>query len=82
MKRTLGCQISHILKSKGVDFVFGIPGVHNQELYRGIEEAGIHHILARHEQGAGFMADGFSRATGLPGVASVSYTHLTLPTKV
>ncbi len=71
MKRTLGCQISHILKSKGVDFVFGIPGVHNQELYRGIEEAGIHHILARHEQGAGFMADGFSRATGLPGVAYV-----------
>ena len=71
MKRTLGCQISHILKSKGVDFVFGIPGVHNQELYRGIEEAGIHHILARHEQGEGNMSDGFSRATWMPRMAYV-----------
>ncbi|MEY8842109.1 thiamine pyrophosphate-binding protein, partial [Cribrihabitans sp. XS_ASV171] len=50
---------------------FGIPGVHNQEMYRGIEEAGITHVLARHEQGAGFMADGYARASGLPGVAYV-----------
>lgn len=71
MKKTLGAELSHYLKSKGVDIIFGIPGVHNQELYRGIEEAGIQHILARHEQGAGFMADGFSRATGFPGVAYV-----------
>ena len=71
MKKTLGAELSHYLKSKGVDIIFGIPGVHNQELYRGIEEAGIKHILARHEQGAGFMADGFFRATGFPGVAYV-----------
>ena len=51
--------------------VFGIPGVHNQELYRGLEEAGLRHILARHEQGAGFMADGYARATGRAGVAFV-----------
>ncbi len=69
--RPLGAQISHMLKSRGVDVIFGIPGVHNQEMYRGIQEAGITHVLARHEQGAGFMADGYSRATGRPGVAYV-----------
>lgn len=71
MDRPLGVQISRMLKERGVDVIFGIPGVHNQELYRGIEEAGITHILARHEQGAGFMADGYARATGRPGVAYV-----------
>jgi len=71
MKRPLGAQISHMLKDRGVDVIFGIPGVHNQEMYRGIEEAGIQHVLARHEQGAGFMADGYARATGKPGVAYV-----------
>ena len=69
--RPLGAQISHMLKGRGVDVIFGIPGVHNQEMYRGIEEAGIKHVLARHEQGAGFMADGYARATGRPGVAYV-----------
>ena len=71
MDRPLGAQISHMLKDRGVDVIFGIPGVHNQEMYRGIEEAGITHILARHEQGAGFMADGYARASGRPGVAYV-----------
>ena len=69
--RPLGAQISHMLKSRGVEVIFGIPGVHNQEMYRGIEEAGLTHVLARHEQGAGFMADGYARATGKPGVAYV-----------
>ena len=69
--RPLGAQISHMLKDRGVETIFGIPGVHNQEMYRGIEEAGLRHVLARHEQGAGFMADGYARATGKPGVAYV-----------
>ena len=69
--RALGAQMSHMLKARGVDVIFGIPGVHNQEMYRGIEESGLTHILARHEQGAGFMADGYARATGKPGVAYV-----------
>ncbi len=70
-KRTLGSELSHALKARGVDTIFGIPGVHNVEMYRGIEEAGIRHILTRHEQGAGFMADGYARATGRPGVAYI-----------
>ena len=69
--RSLGAQISHFLKSHGVEVIFGIPGVHNQELYRGIQETGIVHILARHEQGVGFMADGYARASGKPGIAFV-----------
>jgi acetolactate synthase-1/2/3 large subunit/5-guanidino-2-oxopentanoate decarboxylase len=70
-KQPLGAQISQMLKDRGVDTIFGIPGVHNVELYRGIEQAGITHVLTRHEQGAGFMADGYARATGKPGVAYV-----------
>jgi acetolactate synthase-1/2/3 large subunit/5-guanidino-2-oxopentanoate decarboxylase len=60
-----------MLHARGVDTIFGIPGVHNVEMYRGIEESGIRHILARHEQGAAFMADGYARATGKPGIAYV-----------
>ena len=45
--RPLGAQISAMLRDRGVDTIFGIPGVHNIEMYRGIEEAGIRHILAR-----------------------------------
>ena len=71
MKKPLGAQIPSILKENDVEIIFGIPGVHNIELYRGIEEAGLKHILARHEQGAGFMADGYARATGKPGIAFV-----------
>lgn len=70
-QRPLGAQISHMLKDRGVEVIFGIPGVHNQEMYRGIEEAGLRHVLARHEQGAGFMADGYARATGRAGVCYV-----------
>ena len=69
--RPLGVELAAMLADRDVDTIFGIPGVHNIELYRGIEDAGIRHVLARHEQGAGFMADGYARATGKPGVAFV-----------
>ncbi len=71
IQRPLGVQISRALSARGVRTVFGIPGVHNIELYRGMAEAGLTHVLVRHEQGAGFMADGYARATGRPGVAHV-----------
>ena len=54
-----------------VDTMFGIPGVHTVELYRGLEKSGVRHITPRHEQGAGFMADGYARATGNPGVCLI-----------
>ncbi|HSE72995.1 MAG TPA: thiamine pyrophosphate-binding protein, partial [Dongiaceae bacterium] len=57
-----------LLEAYGVDTVFGIPGVHTLELYRGLADRGMRHIGVRHEQGAGFMADGYARASGKPGV--------------
>ncbi len=57
-----------LLEAYGVDTIFGIPGVHNIEMYRAMPRAKIRHVLVRHEQGAGFMADGYARATGKPGV--------------
>lgn len=65
----MGKLVVSLLKAYGVQTVFGMPGVHNLELYRGLNEAGMRHVLVRHEQGAGFMADGFARASGKPGVA-------------
>ncbi|WP_231757754.1 5-guanidino-2-oxopentanoate decarboxylase [Microbulbifer elongatus] len=60
--------LMHLLKGYGVDTVFGIPGVHTIELYRGLPGSGLTHITPRHEQGAAFMADGYARASGKPGV--------------
>jgi len=68
---TLGEALIALLEAHGVDTVFGIPGVHTVELYRGLARSGIRHVTPRHEQGAGFMADGYARAGGRPGVAFV-----------
>src|SRR5688500_754772 len=57
-----------LLEAYGVDTVFGIPGVHNVEMYRALPASRINHVLSRHEQGAGFMADGYARVSGKPGV--------------
>ena len=57
-----------LLKQYEVDTIFGIPGVHTIEYYRGISETGIRGVVPRHEQGAGFMADGYSRISNKPGV--------------
>jgi acetolactate synthase-1/2/3 large subunit len=59
------------LLANGVDTVFGIPGVHTLALYDALHDRPVRHILARHEQGAGFMADGYARASGKPGVALI-----------
>ncbi|MBT4890843.1 MAG: 5-guanidino-2-oxopentanoate decarboxylase [Rhodospirillales bacterium] len=69
--RTCGEATMQLLKDYGVDTVFGIPGDHNLELYRGIATSNIRHVLARNEQGAGFMADGYGRSTGRPGVCTI-----------
>ncbi|MDQ6434237.1 5-guanidino-2-oxopentanoate decarboxylase [Mesorhizobium sp. LHD-90] len=68
---TIGEALISLLERHGVDTVFGIPGVHTVELYRGLAGSKIRHITPRHEQGAAFMADGFARASGKPGVAFV-----------
>jgi len=66
--QSCGEALVRLLEDYGVEFVFGVPGVHTLELYRGLVASPIRHVLVRHEQGAGFMADGYARATGRPGV--------------
>jgi 5-guanidino-2-oxopentanoate decarboxylase len=68
MENSLRCGQAAValLREYGIDTVFGIPGVHTIEFYRGLEQSGLNHILSRHEQGAGFMADGYARASGRP----------------
>jgi len=68
MTKKLGNYLIETLEARGVRHVFGIPGVHNLELYRGLAASSIRHITGRHEQGLGFMADGYARVTGTPGV--------------
>ena len=70
---TVGIRLVEGLIARGIDTVFGIPGVHTIELYRGLAAAGdrIRHVTPRHEQGAGFMADGYARVAGKPAAAFV-----------
>ena len=65
---TGGRAAARALAAHGVEVVWGIPGTHNLELYAGLAEAGIRHLSPRHEQGAAFAADGYSRVTGRVGV--------------
>jgi acetolactate synthase-1/2/3 large subunit len=60
----LGIRLVELLEAYGIDTVFGIPGVHTIELYRGLARSRIRHVTPRHEQAAGFMADGYARASG------------------
>ena len=68
---TVGERLIEGLAARGVDVVFGIPGVHTIELYRGLATNLVRHVTPRHEQGAAFMADGYARVSGKPGVALV-----------
>lgn len=70
-QRTCGEALTALLEAYGVNTVFGIPGVHTIELYRGFNHTQIRHVTPRHEQGAGFMADGYARVTGTPGVCFI-----------
>jgi acetolactate synthase-1/2/3 large subunit len=68
---TCGEVLVKLLEGYGVEQVFGIPGVHTVELYRGLARSSINHVTPRHEQGAGFMADGYARTSGKPGVCFI-----------
>jgi thiamine pyrophosphate-dependent acetolactate synthase large subunit-like protein len=71
MRVTGGEAVVRTLERLGVEVVFGIPGVHTLAIYDALYSSPIRHVLARHEQGAGFMADGYARVSGKPGVAIV-----------
>lgn len=68
MSQTGGGELIRQLMGYGVDIIFGMPGVHTLAFFEPLARSTIRHIGARHEQGAAFMADGYARATGKPGV--------------
>lgn len=69
--KTCGEELMRLLSRYGVSLAFGIPGEHTLELYRGIEGSNVRAITPRNEQGASFMADGYARVTGRPGVCTL-----------
>ncbi len=67
-----GEALMNALEREGVDVVFGLPGGAILPVYDPLIDSSIRHILVRHEQGAGHMAEGYAHATGKPGVVMVT----------
>lgn len=67
-----GQALIKALENEGVEVMFGLPGGAILPVYDPIIDSPIRHILVRHEQGAGHMAEGYAHATGRPGVAMVT----------
>jgi acetolactate synthase I/II/III large subunit len=72
MKLNGGQALIKSLEMEGVEVIFGLPGGAILPVYDPIIDSPIRHILVRHEQGAGHMAEGYAHATGKPGVAMVT----------
>src|SRR6202453_1522319 len=64
MSRSIGRYVVELFAANGIDPVFGIPGQHNLELYRGLAASNMRHVLLRHEQGGSVAADGYAPLTG------------------
>ena len=72
MKLTGAQALIKSLEMEGVEVMFGLPGGCILPAYDPILDSPIRHILVRHEQGAGHMAEGYAHVTGRPGVAMVT----------
>ena len=73
MTRMTGAQaLIKALEMEQVDVMFGLPGGCILPAYDPLLESSIRHVLVRHEQGAGHMAEGYAHVTGRPGVAMVT----------
>ena len=72
MKMTGAQALIKSLEMQGVEVMFGLPGGAILPVYDPIIDSSIRHILVRHEQGAGHMAEGYAMVTGRPGVAMVT----------
>ncbi|MEM8746488.1 MAG: biosynthetic-type acetolactate synthase large subunit [Actinomycetota bacterium] len=71
--RITGAQaLIRALELEGVDVIFGYPGGCILPAYDPLLDSSIRHVLVRHEQGAGHMAEGYAHVSGLPGVAMVT----------
>jgi acetolactate synthase I/II/III large subunit len=72
MKLTGAQALIKSLEMEGTEVMFGLPGGAILPVYDPLIDSSIRHILVRHEQGAGHMAEGYAQATGRPGVAMVT----------
>ena len=72
MRMNGGQALIKSLELEGTEIIFGYPGGAILPVYDPIIDSTIRHILARHEQGAGHMAEGYAHATGRPGVFMVT----------
>ena len=72
MQLTGSQALIRALEMEGVDTIFGLPGGCILPVYDPLLDSPIRHILVRHEQGAGHMAEGYAHVTGRPGVAMVT----------
>jgi len=72
MKITGAEALIKALEMEKVDVMFGYPGGCILPAYDPLLQSSIRHILVRHEQGAGHMAEGYAHVTGRPGVAMVT----------
>ena len=72
MKLTGAQALIRSLEMEGTEVMFGLPGGAILPVYDPLIDSSIRHILVRHEQGAGHMAEGYAHATGRPGVAMVT----------
>src|ERR687890_2743689 len=69
---TGGQALARALRNEGIEVVFGIVGTHNVAIFDGLLDVpGLRVVTTRHEGGAGFMADGYARATGRPAACIV-----------
>jgi len=73
VRMTGGEAVTATLAAHGVEVIFGIPGGHSLAIYDALsKQREIRHVLGRHEQGLGFMADGYARASGRVGVVTTT----------
>ena len=72
MKLTGAQALIKSLEMEGTEVMFGLPGGAILPVYDPLIDSSIRHILVRHEQGAGHMAEGYAHVTGRPGVAMVT----------
>ncbi len=72
MQTNGGKALMKSLEAEGVEILFGLPGGAILPAYDPLIDSSMRHILVRHEQGAGHMAEGYAHATGKPGVAMVT----------
>lgn len=68
MTETYAHSVVARLCDHGIDTVFAIPGTHNLEIFRAMQDLGVRIIPAHHEQGLGYAADAYARVTGRPAV--------------